>query len=188
MVFKSGMLRKCVVVLSSLAIPFAAMPSLAHAEDTPEVSVEAYAGYTEEEFQELLKEAAQELFDSELPREVVEEGDELFIVYQFEDGGEIGMPARLTHPQPRIRVGPAIKGPWVELTPTEQRMLIAGQEAALVRLICRASPQGRGICSIATILAASIFVYLSENGTCPNDQRLLVELTWGGNIRGTQCR
>ena len=188
MLFTVNRVKNYLTIASAVILPFSAMPAVAFASNNPAAVEQIQAEYTEEEFKELLKEAAQDLYDSDLPREVVEEDGENFIVYELENGGEIGMPASLTHGQSRIRVGPAIKGPWVELTPTEQRMLIAGQEAALVRLICRTTPQGRGICSISTVIASTMFVYLQENGACPNNQRLLIELNWAGRLRGAQCR
>ena len=113
MLFTVNPVKNYLAIASAVILPFSAMPAVAFASNNLAAVEQIQAEYTEEEFRELLKEAAQDLYDSDLPREIVEEDGENFIVYELENGGEIGMPASLTHGQSRIRVGPAIKGPWV---------------------------------------------------------------------------
>lgn len=180
--------RKAAAIAFSTMLPFAAMPAVVHAQDDPASVSGDVSGYTEEEFQELARQAAQELFDSDLPREIVEDGDDLFIVYALEDGTRIGMPASLTHYQPRLSAGVAIKGPWVEYTPLEQRTLATGSLLALSGTLCAFAPIGRSGCVLANTMAGVASAYIGERGVCPNNQRLLVEYTWSGQLRGAQCR
>lgn len=125
------------------------------------------------------------MFESDLPREVAEIDDELFTVYDVDAAGSIAMPARLTHYQPRVSAGVALKGPWIELTPMEQRMVVAGTTGFLIGALCGAS---RAACAITGAAILSLGVVLNERGACPGDQRLLIEYTWQGMVRGQQCR
>lgn len=137
-------------------------------------------------FFEDLQNTARQLKESELPRQVNERGGEAFYVYELDDGRSIGMPTKLTDPAPRLSAGPALAGPWVEYTPLEQKMLANGSVEAVVLAICAATT-GIG-CAVAQIMAIAAMTYISEKGVCSNDRRLLVEYTWGGTVRGVQCR
>lgn len=139
-----------------------------------------------EEFERALSEAAHELDQSDLTRRVDTVGGEDFFVYTLEDGRELGIPAALTQPSPLVSGGPAIAGPWIELTPLEQKSLAGGVSAFLTAALCAGS--FGAACGIATAIAGAAMVYVSERGVCPNEQRLLLEFTWMGDVRGASCR
>lgn len=138
------------------------------------------------EFERALSEAAHELEQSDLTRRVDTVGNEDFFVYTLEDGRELGIPAALTQPSPLVSGGPAIAGPWIELTPLEQQSLAGGVSGFLTAALCAGS--FGAACGIAAAIAGAAMVYISDRGVCPNHQRLLLEFTWMGNIRGASCR
>ncbi|RNE48134.1 hypothetical protein [Corynebacterium alimapuense] len=143
-------------------------------------------GLDSKEFERALSEAAHELEQSDLARRVDVVGDVEFFVYTLEDGRELGIPAALTQPSPLVSGGPAIAGPWIELTPLEQQMLAGGATGFLAAALCAGS--FGAACGIAGAVAGAAMAYVGTRGVCPNNQRMLIEFTWGGNVRGAACR
>jgi len=107
--------------------------------------------------------------------------------YVLENGSTVTVPDNWDQPQPLVSAGPALAGPWIEFTPLEQQMVAAGSAAAVTALICAAS--GGVACPVASAATAAVGVWIGNNGgICPNNQRMLVEMTWTGQVRGVSCR
>lgn len=132
-------------------------------------------------------EMVENLEASDLPRtHTVVEGQPV-TTYTLDNGTEITIPDNWNQPVPYVSAGPSLAGPWIELTPLEQQMLVGGGVAGLAAAICTASA---GVaCPVATAAATAAGFWLSNNGgVCSNNRRLLIEMTWAGGVRGINCR
>lgn len=135
-----------------------------------------------------IKKGAEELEHFSLPRYEEKRNGETYIVYTTKDQRHIGVPKNMTDEDIAfyISAGPALKGPWIEFTPKEQQVLVAGGSAALATTICGAT-EGIG-CGLAETIVASASAWVGANGGICNNKRLLIETTWAGTVRGAQCR
>lgn len=98
----------------------------------------------------------------------------------------LAIPAALTRPSPYLSAGPSLRGPWIELTSTEQKMVAGGTIGFITAAICGGS-FGLG-CGIAAAVAGAAVAYIGDKGICPNNKRMLIELNWAGSLRGAHCR
>lgn len=138
-----------------------------------------------------LEQIAVSIKGSDLPRETREQDGVTYTSYTLESGMKFNVPDTATPDpadggiSPFLSAGPAIDGPWVELTPMEQEMVAGGGAAALTALICASGPWS---CAVASAITVALGIYIANYGVCPNNQRLLVEFTWSGQVRGSTCR
>lgn len=176
--------KRFATIALALAVPFSALPA-AQAAPTPE-SDTTPAGVDAEQWQQTLVQEAHDLENSTIPRHTVNHDGEDFIVYELSTGHELGIPASLTGPEPYLSAGPALLGPWLELTPTEQKVVAGGSIGFITAAICGGS---FGLaCGIASTIAGAALGYIGDKGVCSNNRRMLLELNWGGGIRGVSCR
>ncbi|MDO4929096.1 MAG: hypothetical protein Q3976_08595 [Corynebacterium sp.] len=147
---------------------FTVVAATTQAEEPPVASPDVQVD-SAEEFD--AREFAQALFDSELPREVVEDGDDVLILYELENGGK-GMPAALTHPQPRATGGrTGFNRFYIDFTPTEQQYMAQGGIGTTAGVFCAATRSG---CIGAGAIAGMASQYVSDNGICSNQRTLRV--------------
>lgn len=181
---KAKMLSGLLATSLSICLSIGPLPS-------SEASTEIRPATTNQYFepplgQMTLLEEARNLQESDLPREQVTQDGESFYVYQLGTGMRLAMPAALTTPVPYVSAGPSLRGPWIELTPTEQLMVAGGTAGFISAALCGGS---FGVaCGLAAAISGAAIAYISDKGICPNEKRLLVELTWTGTLRGAQCR
>ncbi|MGP9761279.1 hypothetical protein [Corynebacterium sp. AOP12-C2-36] len=177
--------RRLTALALALCIPLAALPAANAAPESADPTAEA-VNTEAEQWQETLLREAQELEASSIPRHTVTHEGEDFLVYELENGMELAMPAYLTQPSPRLSAGPSVRGPWIELTPKEQRLAIAGSTGFITTALCAGT---YGIaCGLASAIGPAAALALSERGLCPNNRRALIEVTWSGQLRGFSCR
>lgn len=168
----------------ALTIPMSAL-SAAHAapESQPHSTTQAV---DEEKWQQTLIKEARALEASDIPRHTVTQDGEDFLVYELNTGVNLAMPTALTRPSLYVSAGPALRGPWIELTSTEQKMVAGGTIGFITAAICGGS---FGLaCGTASVIAGAALAYIGDKGVCANNKRLLIELTWGGTLRGALCR
>lgn len=170
---------------SAIAVPVGAASELGP-DSTVRQAQRAYPQLGEAEFRQALVDAAHELQDAGYPHTLEERSGDMFVVYALPNSGELGIPMEALSDGEKVSGGVAAAGPWFEFTPLEQEMLAQGTLAGIVAGICLA-PVGKPVCVIATALAAAAGAYVSERGVCPNNQRLLIEYTWRGTVRGANA-
>ena len=168
----------------ALTIPISVLPD-AHA--TPESQPSSTTKTIDEkEWQQTFIKEAHALEASNIPRHTVTQDGEDFFVYELDTGVNLAMPAALTRPSPYISAGPALRGPWIELTPTEQKMVAGGTIGFITAAICGGS---FGLaCGTAAALGGAAIAYIGDKGVCPNNKRMLMEYTWANTLRGAHCR
>lgn len=177
--------RRLGAVALALTVTMGAVPAAHAAPQNPSPAASTISTMSDQHLEEITKEAF-DLEASSIPRHMVNRNGVDFIVYELDTGVNLAMPAYLTRPTPRVNAGTALAGPWVELTPLDQKALFTGATAGVAAAICAGTA---GIaCGASAAIAAAASTYVSEKGVCPNDQRLLLELTWGNAIRGASCR
>lgn len=163
--------------------------SLADTAPQPEASSSVGSSQKQVDDARKIKKGAEELKHSSLPRHEEKRNGETYIVYTAKDGRHIGVPKNMTDNDIAFYVsaGPALKGPWVEFTPAEQQVLVAGGSAALATAIC-GSTEGVGCILAQSIVAGASAWVGAHGGVCGDNKRLLIETNWAGTVRGAQCR
>lgn len=136
---RNRVLSRVAICGFALTIPMNAL-SAAYAapENQPHSTTQAV---DEEQRQQTLIKEARDLEASDIPRHTVTQDGEDFLVYELNTGVNLAMPAALTRPSPYVSAGPALRGPWIELTSTEQKMVAGGQLDSLPPLYAEA-PSG----------------------------------------------
>lgn len=181
---RNRVLSRVAIFGFALTIPMNALPAAyAAPENQPHSTTQAV---DEEQRQQTLIKEARDLEASDIPRHTVTQDGEDFLVYELNTGVNLAMPAALTRPSPYVSAGPALRGPWIELTSTEQKMVAGGTIGFITVAICGGT---FGLaCGTASAIAGAALAYIGDKGVCPNNKRMLIEYTWGITVRGAQCR
>lgn len=156
------------------------MPAYADEENmVPEFQEITQEGY--EISQEIVLQAFDELYESEIPRTINDDGTVTFDL----DGVLLNLVNPYV-PVPYVSAGRESGGFWIELTPKEQDLIIAGSGAAVGAAICAIPAVGWAACSVIGIVLAGATVILSHEGRkCSG--RIRMHYSWSGAVRGSEC-
>ena len=134
---------------------------------------------------EQLQAAYDELKDSDLPRKKTIEDGQPVVIFTLPTGAEFALPD-FDAPQPYVSGGSnGSSGFWLEFTPREQDLLIAGGGYALGALICAIPAVGQGACLVIGAIITGASWAISSYGKCNN--RLHVDFRWTGSVKGARC-